>query len=221
MNILLADDHALFRDGIASLVRAWGHEIVAMAGSADETIRLAIATRPDLILMDVRMPGGGIAATREIKARLPGVAIVMLTVSEDEEDLFAAIKAGASGYLLKNVSGDELRAMLDAVGRGEAALSPLSAKRILEELSRGGEHPPAGEDRLTARERDVLVRLTEGATNKEIGAALGISENTAKYHLKHILAKLHATSRTEVALRAVRQGLVPDRPGHEEADPDR
>lgn len=218
MRILLADDHALFRDGMASLVRAWGHEIVAMAGSADETIRLAIATRPDLILMDVRMPGGGIAATRAIKTRLPGVAIVMLTVSEDEDDLFAAVKAGASGYLLKNVSGDELRAMLDAVGRGEAALSSLSAKRILEELSRGGEHPPAGTDRLTARERDVLVRLTEGATNKEIGASLGISENTTKYHLKHILAKLHAASRTEVALRAVRQGLVPDRP--DQADPD-
>ncbi len=221
MKILLADDHALFRDGIASLVRAWGHDIVAMAGSADETSRLAIATRPDLILMDVRMPGGGIAATREIKTRLPGVAIVMLTVSEDEEDLFAAIKAGASGYLLKNVSGDELRVMLDAVGRGEAALSSQSAKRILRELSRDGEHPPAGEDRLTARERDVLVCLTEGATNKEIGVALGISENTAKYHLKHILAKLHAASRTEVALRAVRQGLVPDRPGRADSDADR
>lgn len=207
MRILLADDHALFRDGLASLVSAWGHEVVGTAGTAGEAASLASAIRPDLVLMDVRMPGGGISATREIKSRRPEVAIVMLTVSEDEEDLFAAVKAGASGYLLKSVHGDELRAMIEAVGRGEAALSPLSARRILDELGRSATDPEP-HDRLTTRERAVLQRLTDGATNKEIAAGLGISENTVKYHLKHILAKLHAESRTEVAVRAMREGLV-------------
>lgn len=212
MRILLADDHALFRDGLASLIGVWGHEVVGMAASGDEAVRLAEQTRPDLVLMDVRMPGGGIAATREIKARRPEVAIVMLTVSEGEDDLFAAVKAGASGYLLKNVPGDELRSMVEAVGRGEAALSAASARRILDEFGRAGgaTHGTAAE-RLTDREMDVLAHLTEGAANKAIGAALGISENTVKYHLKHIVAKLHAKSRTEVALRAVREGLLPDR----------
>lgn len=213
MRILLADDHGLFRDGIASLVTAWGHEVVGMAGSATEAVSLAEATSPDLVLMDVRMPGGGIEATRQVRTRHPATAVVMLTVSEDEVDLFAAIKAGACGYLLKNLRGDELRTMIEAAGRGEAALSPATGRRILDELGRqpraNGAEPVR--DRLTAAERSVLARLTDGATNKEIGAALGISENTVKYHLKHILAKLHAQSRTEVALRAVREGLAGDR----------
>ncbi len=215
MRILLADDHALVRDGLASLMAAWGHEVVGLAGNADEAIELSEETGPDLVLMDVRMPGGGIAATREIKTRWPQVAIVMLTVSEDEGDLYAAVKAGASGYLLKNLRGDELRRMLETVGRGEAALSPISAKRILDEFGRvtATESGSAAAERLTQREHEVLTRLTEGLTNKEIAAALGISENTVKYHLKHILAKLHAQSRTEVAVRATREGLVEQRPG--------
>lgn len=215
MRILLADDHALFRDGLASLVAAWGHDVVGMVGTGPEAVALADAAKPDLVLMDVRMPGGGIAATSAIKTLQPEVAIVMLTVSEDEEDLFAAVKAGASGYLLKNVRGEELQAMLEAVGRGEAALSPLSAKRILEEFSRSPRagSGPAEPEPLTARDRDVLSQLTVGATNKEIAAVLGISENTVKYHLKHILAKLHAQSRTEVAVRAAREGLVEERRG--------
>lgn len=207
MRILLADDHALFRDGLASLLAAWGHEVVGAAADGDRAVQLAAEHRPALVLMDVRMPGGGIAATREITGRVPGTAIVMLTVSEDEEDLFAAVKAGASGYLLKNVPGDELRTMIEAVGRGEAALSPASARRILDELGRAGAGPIPG-DRLTVREHEVLRRVTTGATNKEIASDLGISENTVKYHLKHILAKLHAASRTEAAMRAMREGLV-------------
>lgn len=221
MRILLADDHALFRDGLASLLAAWGHEVVGAASTADEAVALAARTRPDLILMDIRMPGGGIAATRTIKLRQPETAIVMLTVSEDEEDLFAAIKAGASGYLLKNVRGQELRALIEAVGRGEAALSPASAKRILEEFARGSvaAAAPGGPERLTRRELDVLAQLVAGATNKMIASALGISENTVKYHLKHILAKLHAQSRTEVAVRAAREYLAQGDPSVERAHP--
>jgi DNA-binding NarL/FixJ family response regulator len=225
MRILLADDHPLFRDGVASLLRAWGHEVVGQAGTADDAVRLAAALRPDLVLMDVRMPGSGVAATGAITAAGIGCSIVMLTVSEDEDDLFAAIKAGARGYLLKNLESTQFRSMLEAVERGEAAITPATAIRIMAEyrLQEGPEGrgaaavggpsgsasgPPA--DRLTERELEVLGLVTSGLRNKEIASRLGVSENTAKFHLRNILEKLHAQSRTELAARAVREGLVPD-----------
>jgi DNA-binding NarL/FixJ family response regulator len=213
MRILLADDHALFRDGLASLLGAWGHDVVGQASTGAEAVALADRTQPDLVLMDVRMPGGsGIEATARIRATCPSTAIVMVTVSEDEDDLFAAIKAGAQGYLLKNLEAAQLRSMIDAVGRGEAAISPATAARIIEEFVRRDrlvDAPAADPDRLTERELEVLALVTQGLRNKEIAGELGISENTAKYHLRNILAKLHAQSRTEVAARAVREGLVP------------
>ena len=151
----------------------------------------------------------GVQATRAISAVRPDVPIVMLTVSEDEEDLFAAIRAGARGYLLKDLEAAQLRAMLDAVARGEAAITPATAARIIRHLSRLGTPPDvAAPDRLTAREIEVLRLVTAGRRNKEIAAELGISENTVKYHLRNILEKLHAESRTEVATRAVREGLL-------------
>ncbi|MFV2064283.1 MAG: response regulator [Chloroflexota bacterium] len=212
MRILLAEEHALFRDGSAPLVTAWGHEAVGMAESAADAVRLAETTAPDLVLMDIRMPGGGIEATRTIRSRQTGTAVVMLTVSEEKGDLYAAIKAGASGYLLKNLRGDELRAMIESVEREEAALSPATARQILDEFGRRARADGDGprDEPLTAAERAVLGQLTGGASNKEIAATLGITENTVKYHLKHILAKLHAASRTEAATRAIRDGLVPD-----------
>ena len=218
MRILLADDHALFRDGLASLLDAWGHEVVGLASNGVEAAELAERVRPDLVLMDVRMPGGsGLDATARIKASCPDTAIVMVTVSEDEDDLFAAIKAGAQGYLLKNLEAAQLHSMIDAVGRGEAAISPATAARIIEEFVRRErlvDDPPADPDRLTDRELEVLALVTQGLRNKEIAAELGISENTAKYHLRNILEKLHAQSRTEVAARAVREGLVPPPEDH-------
>jgi DNA-binding NarL/FixJ family response regulator len=212
MRILLADDHALVRDGVASLLRAWGHEVVGTASDGEAAVALAVELQPDLVLMDVRMPGGGgVTATRRLATIAPGIPIVMLTVSEDEADLFAAIKAGARGYLLKNLEAHQLRAMIEGVSRGEAAITPATAARIIDELNR----PQAtvtrlGPDRLTDRELDVLRLVTAGLRNKEIAGRLGISENTVKYHLKNILEKLHAESRTEVAAMAVREGLVPD-----------
>ena len=210
---MLADDHALFRDGLASLLGAWGHDVVGQASTGTEAVELAERVRPDLVLMDVRMPGGsGLDATARIRSTCPDTAIVMVTVSEDEDDLFAAIKAGAQGYLLKNLEADQLRSMIDAVGRGEAAISPATAARIIEEFlrrERSPEQPPSDPDRLTERELEVLALVTQGLRNKEIAAELGISENTTKYHLRNILEKLHAQSRTEVAARAVRDGLVP------------
>jgi DNA-binding NarL/FixJ family response regulator len=209
MRVLLADDHALFRDGIASLLAAWGHDVVGLASSGTEAVEMADRLGPDLVLMDIRMPGmSGLEATALIHAARPETSIVMLTVSEDEDDLFAAIKAGAHGYLLKNLEAAQFRSLLDSVGRGEPALSPATAARIIKELIDPGGSGEAGPDRLTGRELDVLRLVTEGLRNKEIAARLGISENTAKFHLKNILGKLHAESRTELATRAVREGLV-------------
>jgi DNA-binding NarL/FixJ family response regulator len=210
MRIVLADDHALFRDGVSSLLQAWGHDVVGRASNGAEAVELVLRLEPDLVLMDVRMPGkSGVQATREIAAVRPETPIVMLTVSEDEDDLFAAIQSGARGYLLKDLEAAQLRAMIDTVARGEAAITPATAARIIRHLSNMG--APSEEpvpDRLTARELDVLRLVTAGRHNKEIAAELGITENTAKYHLRNILEKLHAQSRTEVATRALREGLL-------------
>ena len=221
MRVLLADDHALFRDGVASLLAAWGHEVVGVASDGDGAVDLADRLRPELVLMDVRMPGrGGIDATVRLAALHPEIPIVMLTASEDEDDLFTAIKAGARGYLLKDLEAPQLRAMLAAVERGEVAISPVTAARILAEVARptgrsatamGGGVGSTEPDHLTEREVEVLRLVVAGLRNKEIAADLGISENTTKFHLRNILEKLHASSRTEVAARAVREGLVPDR----------
>jgi DNA-binding NarL/FixJ family response regulator len=215
MRILLADDHALVRDGIASLLRAWGHDVVGQAADGVEAVRLAVELHPELVLMDVRMPmQTGIEATRRIKADQPEVAIVMLTVSEDEDDLFAAIKAGAQGYLLKNLESRQLRSMLEAVHRGEPAITPATATRIIEEFGRRDREASGDPDRLTEREVDVLRLVTAGLRNKEIAERLRISGNTVKFHLGNILGKLHAKSRTELAARALKEGLV----GHQVKD---
>jgi DNA-binding NarL/FixJ family response regulator len=214
VRVLLADDHALFRDGLASLLAAWGHDVVGQVADGDAAVLSALELRPDLVLMDVSMPGsGGLDATRRIAGRAPGLPIVMLTASEDVDDLFAALKAGARGYLLKNLESSELRTMLDAVARGEAAITPAIAARILAELARvdrPADAPIRGPDHLTDRELDVLRLVVDGLRNKEIAAALGVSENTVKFHLRNILDKLHAQNRAEVVARAMREGLLAD-----------
>jgi DNA-binding NarL/FixJ family response regulator len=213
--VLLADDHPLFRDGVASLLATRQYTVVGQAGTGLEAVRLAAELRPDLILMDIRMPGlNGLAATRLIKARQPEVRIVILTVSEDDADLFDAIKSGAAGFLPKSLEAEPFFALLEAVMRGEAGLTPELANRILREFARpSAERPPlaaepAGDD-LTPREREVLALVGQGATNLEIGARLVVSENTVKFHMKNILQKLHARNRAEVVAFALRSGLVP------------
>jgi len=212
VRLVLADDHALFRAGIASLLRAWGHEVVGEAGNGLEALELVRRLRPDLVLMDISMPEcNGLEATRLIKAELPDTRIAIVTVSDDDEHLFEAIKSGAEGYLLKDVAEGELESTLSALEAGEPALSPRLAAKILDEFVRLGRQEPLEESRrhdLTAREREVLQLVAEGATNKEIAASLSLSEHTVHFHVKNILAKLHLRNRAQAVAYAIRTGLV-------------
>lgn len=206
MRVLLADDHALVRAGIASLLRALGVEVVGEAGDGDEALRYARELRPDLILMDVRMPGrNGLDATRAIKTELPEIKVVMLTVSDDEADLFEAVKSGAEGYLLKNMREEEFTELLTRVRNGEPTMSPPLARKLLKEFARLKEESSDG---LTRRERDVLGLVAQGSTNKEIAAALFISANTVDFHVRNILAKLHLRNRTQVVAWALEHGSL-------------
>lgn len=212
MRVLLVDDHALFRDGVASLLRAWGVDVVGEAGDGWEALEQARALSPDLILMDINMPRcNGLQATRLIKAELPAASIVMLTVSEDEEDLFEAVKSGAEGYILKEVDAEEFGQLIAGFSAGRVPMSKRLADRILGEFMRGKAKDRQPVEEITDREREVLRRLTTGATNREIAASLHISENTVNYHMKNILAKLHLRNRAQVVAYAIREGLI--RPG--------
>jgi DNA-binding NarL/FixJ family response regulator len=215
MRVLLADDHALFRAGIASLLKAWGMEVVGQAADGIEAIELTRQLKPELVLMDVRMaPCNGLEATRVIKTELPDVKVVIVTVSEDDHDLFEAVKSGAEGYLLKDMSEEELSSTLEKVSAGEPALSPGLAARILDEFARmareGAGKPAGAESELTDREREVLRLVADGATNREIASQLYISQNTVSFHMKNILAKLHLKNRAQAAAFAIRSGLADD-----------
>ena len=213
VRVLLADDHPLFRDGVASLLATRQYQVVGQAGSGVEAVQLAEVLQPDLILMDIHMPGGnGLAATRLIKAKRPEARIVMLTVSEEDADLFEAIKSGAAGYLQKSLESGQFFALLEAVMRGEAGLTPDLAAKILKEFARPQSAEP-GPDDLTPREREVLGLVALGATNAEIGEKLVVSENTVKFHMKNILQKLHARNRAEVVAFALKSGLASRPPG--------
>lgn len=211
MRVLLADDHALFRDGVASLLHAWDVEVVGQASDGVEAVEQALALRPDLVLMDIRMPRlGGLEATRRIKAALPEIKIVMLTVSDEERDLFEAVKLGAEGYLLKNMGGAEFGEMLSGLARGEPPISRALAGKLLREFGRQARASQAlrAVEELTGREKEVLQLVARGATSKEVAQRLAISVNTVNYHMKHILEKLHASSRAEATARAVHEGFV-------------
>ena len=215
MRILIADDHSLFRDGLRSLLVAEGHEIVGEAKNGHEAVALARELRPDLVLMDVQMPEmDGIAATRAISAELPELKIVMLTASEEETKLFDAIKSGAQGYLLKNLEADTFFEMLERAQRGEPALTPALARKLLQEFAKPPEPaatptPATEQDALTAREREVLELMVEGVTsNRKLAKRLGLSENTVKFHVRNILDKLRLHNRAEVVGYALRHGIV-------------
>lgn len=212
--ILLVDDHVLFRKGMARLIDSQpDFEVIAEAEDGYEAVQSARRFKPDLILMDIHMPGcDGHEATRLIVNEWPEAQIVMLTVSDDDQDLFTAIRNGALGYLVKKIEPEELFARLRGVAQGEAPVSRIMASRILREFARlGTESPPPDSTRsLTPRERQVLRLVSKGLTNKEIGAQLHIAENTVKNHLRNILEKLHLQNRAQAAAYAVREGLVDD-----------
>jgi two-component system nitrate/nitrite response regulator NarL len=217
LRILLVDDHVLFRKGVAALLVArQDMQVVGEAGDGFEAIAQAQETVPDVILMDIHMPEcGGLEAVMVIKREMPHVHIIMLTVSDDDRDLFAAIKNGAEGYLLKNLEPYQLFEMLEGVRQGEAPISGAVAAKILQEFRQPTQNvaqEPEVSDELTPREVKVLEQVVEGATNKEIAEALTITENTVKIHLRNILEKLHLQNRIQAAVYAVRQGLVDDSP---------
>lgn len=211
IRVLIADDHAIVRQGIrAVLTEAGGFEVVAEVGNGQEAVTQAEALRPDVILMDLLMPVmNGIEATRQITGRLPGARILVLTSFAADDQVFPAIKAGALGYLLKDSSPEDLLHAIHQVYLGEPSLHPNIARMLLKEVARPPEPEPAPEA-LSAREMDVLRLVAKGRSNRQIAEALVISEPTVRAHMSNILGKLHLASRTQAALYAVREGLVPE-----------
>lgn len=213
MNILLVDDHILFRKGVAALLaQRDDFNIVGEAGNGLDAIQAARELLPDVILMDINMPErNGLDATRQIKREIPHIKIVMLTVSDDDQNLFEAIKYGAQGYLLKDLEPYQLYDLLESISRNEAPLSGAIAAKILKEFSQPEQstlHTNKVVDALTSREIDILELVVDGLTNKKIASQLSISENTVKIHLRNILEKLHLQNRIQAAVYAVRKGLV-------------
>ncbi len=213
--VLVVDDHSLFRDGIISLLKAAGMEVVGEATEGQEAVSEVIRLCPDLVLLDISMPGmNGLEALRQIRAKIPETQVVMLTVSDEDEDLIEAIKFGARGYLLKSQDGKGFITSLRCLERGEAAITRQTTTRLIDGLARlqqlDGE--ASGHDVLTQREVELLRLVAVGLSNKVIGQRLGLTENTVKYHMKNILNKLGLQNRAEAAAFAVRNGLV-ENPG--------
>jgi two-component system NarL family response regulator len=212
VRVLVVDDHALFRHGLMQVLQPVPDiEVVGEAQDAESAIELAAEWLPDLVLMDVHMPGmNGIEAARRMRAAQPGMRILMLTESEDEDDLYGAVRAGATGYLLKEVAIDEIADAIRSVASGQALVSPMMTTKLLSEfnaLSRRVEEEHDGR-RLTPRELEVLRLVARGLSNKDIAAELVISENTVRNHVRNILEKLEVRSRVEAAMYAVREKLV-------------
>jgi DNA-binding NarL/FixJ family response regulator len=212
VRVALVDDHALFRQGLRDLLEEYGFEVAGEASSGEEAIELAAAEVPDVILMDISMPGmSGVEATRRIRIESPHTRIVMLTVSADEEDVNEAILAGASGYLLKDAPTATIVSGVRAAARGEGLLSPAIAGRLLERMRAddiAGDLPVEVRPRLTERESEVLRLMAAGKENAEIAAALFTSPHTVKSHVSNILEKLEVENRIQAAVYAVQRRLI-------------
>ncbi|HSU81321.1 MAG TPA: response regulator transcription factor [Thermoanaerobaculia bacterium] len=216
MKIVIADDHALFRDSLRSLLEAHGLEVLGEAKNGREAVELARKLKPEVILMDLSMPEmDGLAATKLISADQPEVKVVILTASDEDSKLFEAIKSGAQGYLLKNLESEDFFSLLDGVNRGEPALTPALARKLLQEFARPAQAPVTHQDpdALTDREREVLELLVNGVTsNRKLAKQLGVSENTVKFHVRNILDKLHLHNRAQVVSYAIRHHIVETAP---------
>jgi DNA-binding NarL/FixJ family response regulator len=214
IRVLIVDDHALFRRGLQMVLEGETDiEVVGEAGDGHEAVARAEQTTPDVVLMDVRMPRrSGIEATRAIKETQPSTKILMLTISDEEADLYEAIKAGASGYLLKEISIEEVANAVRSVHQGQSLISPSMASKLLAEFAamvKGrDERSQVPGPRLTDRELEVLKLVAQGLNNRDIGTRLFISENTVKNHVRNILEKLHLHSRMEAVVYAVRERLL-------------
>ena len=214
IRVLVVDDHALFRRGLEMVLDGEPDiDVVGEASDGHEAIERAEKTTPDVVLMDVRMPKrSGIEATRAIKETLPSTKILMLTISDEEADLYEAIKAGTSGYLLKEISIEEVADAVRQVHAGQSLISPSMASKLLNEFAtmvkRRDERTQIPGPRLTDRELEVLKLVAKGMNNRDIGSELFISENTVKNHVRNILEKLHLHSRMEAVVYAVREKLL-------------
>jgi len=215
MKTLLVDDHPLFLDGLKNLLTLRGIEVVGTARDGMEALEKARTLRPEIILMDIQMPNlDGLAATRLIKAELPDVKIVMLTMSAEDQDLFEAIKSGACGYLLKTLDVDEFFSLFLGMSRGEVPLSPGLAGQVLEEFARQAKESKsikpleAKTEVLSARQIQVLTLVAQGLTYKEVGAKLCLAERTIKYHIGEIIERLHLENRSQAIQYARGMKLV-------------
>lgn len=207
MRVMIADDHGIVRSGIRLLLeRQAGLEVVAEAADGIEARDIAVRERPDLAILDVKMPGlTGLQATREIKAQAPETSVLILSMHDDERYLFEALKAGASGYVLKSQADTDLLRAIQAVGRGEPFLSPGTQQAVIRDLLAGGK--PAGTD-LTPREEEIVKLVAEANTTREIRALLHLSEKTVENHRANAMRKLGMRDRVELVRYAIRQGLI-------------
>jgi DNA-binding NarL/FixJ family response regulator len=209
IRVLVADDHAVVREGLRTFLSLQdGIEVVGEAADGEAAVREAEIRRPDVVLMDLVMPRlDGVGAMRELRRRLPGCRVIVLTSYGQDDRLLPAIQAGAAGYLLKDAEPAEIARAVRAAHAGEALLDPAVAARLLAAVAGPASAPPA--PRLTPREREVLALIGRGMANKRIALELGVSEKTVKTHVGHLLAKLGVSDRTQAALLAVREGIAP------------
>lgn len=218
LRILIVDDHAVVRTGLRAVLEdEEGLEVVGEAASGDESLVKAQALRPDVVLMDIRMGEGddasGIDACRRIRSDLPETQVIMFTSYGERESVLSSIMAGATGFLTKNVSHAQLVEAIRAVGRGESLLDPSVTRNVIERLAELSKAAPGAEDILSEREKEILLLVTQGYTNKEIAAKLFLSPYTARNHVIRILNKLGLSRRSEAAAQAVRLGLLKETKG--------
>jgi DNA-binding NarL/FixJ family response regulator len=211
VRVLVADDHPVVRAGLRALLSAEpGLAVVAEAGSGEETVVAARQQRPDVVLMDLRMPGaGGLAAIRQLSADLPTIRVLVLTTYDSDADILPAVEAGAAGYLLKDTPRDTLVGAIFAAARGETVLAPSVAGRLVRRLRSAPGEAPAARETLSARETEVLALAGRGLTNAQIGRELFVSEATVKTHLLRAYAKLGVSGRTAAVTRAMELGVLP------------
>jgi two-component system response regulator DevR len=214
LRILVVDDHAVVRKGLQAVLSEEGLEVIGEAASGDESVAKAMALRPDVVLMDIRMGEGddasGIDACRRIRSELPDTQVIMFTSYGQRESVLSSIMAGATGFLTKNVSHTRLVEAIRAAGRGESLLDPSVTRDVIERLAELGKGTPGPEIALSEREKEVLLLIAQGCTNKEIASRLVVSPFTARNHVIRILDKLGLSRRSEAAAQAVRLGLVTD-----------